>query len=199
MLVGVLALQGASERHLAALAKLGVPGRAIRRPADLDGVDAIIVPGGESTTISMMLDSTGLSEPLAELLAAGKPALGTCAGMILLAASVIDGRPDQRAFGAIDIDVRRNAWGRQVESFEVPLDVPALGPEPVPAVFIRAPGVERVGDQVEVLATHRGAVVMCRQGPILVTAFHPELSDDLRIHRLFIECAVPISSIGEDP
>ena len=198
MRVGVLAVQGASDLHLAALERLDVDAHGIRRPADLDGVEALIVPGGESTTISMMLDSTGLADPLGELLGAGTPVLGTCAGMILLASEVSDGRPDQRCYGAIDIAVQRNAWGRQVESFETWLDVPALGPDPVPAVFIRAPGVERVGPDVEVMATHAGQPVMCRQGNVIVTAFHPELSEDLRVHRLFLESAAPLRSTREE-
>jgi len=200
---GVLAVQGASELHLEALERLradglNVEGRGVRRPRDLEDLDVLIIPGGESTTISMMLESTGLADPVGELLEAGIPTLGTCAGMILLAAEISDGRPDQRCYGAIDITTRRNAWGRQVESFETALEVPLLGPEPVPAVFIRAPGVERVGDAVEVLATHAGQAVMCRQGNVMVTAFHPELSEDLRIHRLFIESATPVPTSRED-
>jgi 5'-phosphate synthase pdxT subunit len=196
--VGVLAVQGASELHLAALEHLGVEGQGVRRPDDLNGVTALIVPGGESTTISMMLDATGLADPLGELLLAGTPVLGTCAGMILLAAEVSDGRSDQRCYGAIDIAVRRNAWGRQVESFETELEIPVVGDEPVPAVFIRAPGVERVGPDVEVLATHAGQPVMCRQGNVIVTAFHPELSEDLRVHRFFMEAVAPIRSTREE-
>jgi 5'-phosphate synthase pdxT subunit len=196
--VGVLAVQGASDLHLQALSRLGVDATGVRKPSDLGGVDAIVIPGGESTTISMMLDATGLAEPLGDLLAAGMPALGTCAGMILLAAEVTDGRSDQRSYHAIDISVQRNAWGRQIESFETSLAVQELGAEPVPAVFIRAPGVTRVGADVEVLATHKDAPVMCRQGSVVVTAFHPELAEDLRVHRFFVESAIPIRSTREE-
>lgn len=184
--MGVLALQGASARHADALAGLGAHPVALRRPEDLAGIDAIVIPGGESTTISMLLASSGLFEPLAALLAEGMPALGTCAGMILLAAEVLDGRPDQRSFAAIDIDVRRNAFGRQFDSFEADLAVPALGTSRFPAVFIRAPSVARVGEGVEVLAEIEGEPVLCRCGPVLVAAFHPELSGDLRLHQLFL-------------
>jgi pyridoxal 5'-phosphate synthase pdxT subunit len=185
--VGVLALQGATRPHREVLEALGAEPVDVRTPADLAALDAIVVPGGESTTISMLLDSGGLREPLTERLADGLPALGTCAGMILLAAEVLDGRPDQRSLGAIDITVRRNAFGRQNESFEADLDVPVLGDEPFHAVFIRAPFVERAGEGVEVLASVAGHPVLCRSGPVLVSSFHPELGDDLRLHRLFLE------------
>jgi pyridoxal 5'-phosphate synthase pdxT subunit len=145
-----------------------------------------VLPGGESTTMSMLLDSSGLRDPIAERLRDGMPAFGTCAGMILLAGEVIDGRPDQRSFGVIDIAVRRNAFGRQVDSFEADLDVDGLTGGPFPAVFIRAPVVERAAQEVEVLATVDGRPVLCRQGPTMVAAFHPELSDDLRLHQLFL-------------
>jgi len=183
--VGVLALQGASAAHADALRRLGADAVEVRTPAQLEGVDAVVLPGGESTTISFLLDSSGLREPLAELLAAGVPAFGTCAGMILLATDVLDGRPDQRSFGAIDLAVRRNAFGRQLDSFEADLEVTGLD-EPFHAVFIRAPGVERVGDDVEVLAEVDGLPVLCRQGAIMVSSFHPELTDDLRLHELFL-------------
>jgi len=185
--VGVLALQGAFAAHARALARLGAEPREVRTPDDLAEVDALVVPGGESTTISMLLDRAGLTEPLAARLAAGLPALGTCAGMILLGAEVLDGRPDQRCFGAIDVTVRRNAFGRQVDSFEADLDVDGLDGGPFRAVFIRAPVVERTGPDVEVLATVDGRPVVCRQGPVTVTAFHPELTDDLRLHQRFLE------------
>jgi pyridoxal 5'-phosphate synthase pdxT subunit len=178
--VGVLALQGASARHVAMLTRLGVQPVDVRTAADLDTV-------GESTTISMLLESSGLFEPLAERLEAGMPALGTCAGMILLGHEIIDGRPDQRCFDAIDIAVRRNAFGRQVDSFEADLTVAGVDGGPVPAVFIRAPVVEAVGDEVEILATVDGRPVLCRQGRVVVAAFHPELSDDARLHELFLE------------
>ena len=171
-------------------------------PSDLDGVGAVVIPGGESTTMSHLLGTSGLFEPLAERLAGGMPAFGTCAGMILLAAEVLDGREDQRCFGAIDVSVRRNAFGRQVASFEADLDAEGLS-APFHAVFIRAPWVERTGDSVEVLATvspassshrasgsdgHRAEVpVLCRSGSILVSSFHPELTADDRIHRMFLD------------
>jgi 5'-phosphate synthase pdxT subunit len=153
----------------------------------------LVLPGGESTTMSLLLDSSGLMEPLSQRLQEGMPAFGTCAGMILLGARIVDGRPDQRALGAIDIDVRRNAFGRQVDSFEADLDVEGLL-KGFHAVFIRAPVVERVGPEVEVLATvtdteGRSRPVLCRQGPILVAAFHPELSGDSRLHEQFLKSA----------
>ncbi|MDQ6696970.1 MAG: pyridoxal 5'-phosphate synthase glutaminase subunit PdxT [Actinomycetota bacterium] len=185
--VGLLALQGAVGLHADALTALGAIPVPVRTVEQLGDVDALIIPGGESTAISLLLASSGLVEPLAERLADGLPAFGTCAGMILLAAEVIDGRPDQRAFGAIDVSVRRNAFGRQIDSFEADLPVPALDAEAFHAVFIRAPVVERVGPGVEVLATLDGRAVLCRQGVVFVSAFHPELTPDLRLHRLFLE------------
>src|SRR5437764_11774809 len=151
-------------------------------------MDAVVLPCGESTTMSMLLGSSGLCAPLAERLRDGLPVLGTCAGMILLATEVLDGRPDQRSFGVIDIAVRRNGFGRQLESFETDLAVAGVADatDPVHAVFIRAPMVERTGDGVEVLATVDGRPVLCRQGPILVASFHPEISGDLRLHQLFL-------------
>jgi 5'-phosphate synthase pdxT subunit len=184
--VGVVSLQGASARHGSMLSRLGAQPVAVRLPADLDDVDAVVLPGGESTTISMLLESSGLFPVLADRLAAGLPALGTCAGMILLGSEVLDGRSDQRCFGAIDIGVRRNAFGRQVDSFEADLAVAGTGDPPLHAVFIRAPVVERVGPGVDVLATVEGQPVLCRQGPVLVAAFHPELGDDPRLHELFL-------------
>ena len=187
MKVGVLALQGAFAAHAGRLRALEAEPVEVRSPADLHEVDALVVPGGESTTMSMLLASSGLFEPLALRLDAGLPTLGTCAGMILLGAEIIDGRPDQRCFGAVDIAVRRNAFGRQVDSFEADLAVAELGDDPIRAVFIRAPFVERVGPGVDVLATVDGHPVLCRQGAVTVAAFHPELSDDLRIHRHFLQ------------
>ncbi|MEA3077558.1 MAG: pyridoxal 5-phosphate synthase pdxT subunit [Actinomycetota bacterium] len=186
MKVGVLALQGAVREHASALSELGAHPVEVRTPEDLSGVDALVLPGGESTTMSLLLESSGLFDPVASALAEGMPVFGTCAGMILLASDVLDGRPDQRFFGAIDLTVRRNAFGRQVDSFETSLDVDALGDEPFDAVFIRAPFVERAGEGVEVLATVDGHPVLCRSGSVLVAAFHPELSPDLRIHSLFL-------------
>ncbi|MGI8662333.1 MAG: pyridoxal 5'-phosphate synthase glutaminase subunit PdxT [Acidimicrobiales bacterium] len=184
--MGVLALQGAFARHEAMLLALDAEPIEVRTPEQLGGVDAIVVPGGESTTMSMLLASCDLAAPLAERLDAGLPALGTCAGMILLATEVLDGREDQRSFGAIDIAVRRNAFGRQVDSFETDLRVDGVD-EPVHAVFIRAPFVERAGADVDVLATYDGHPVLCRQGRVLVAAFHPELTDDSTVHELFLQ------------
>ena len=186
MKLGVLSLQGAWRRHAEALEALGAYAVPLRVASDLAGVDAVVLPGGESTTMSRLLETSGLFEPLAERLADGMPAFGTCAGMILLASDVLDGRSDQRSFGTIDIAVRRNAFGRQVDSFEADLAVDGLAGGSFPAVFIRAPAVERVGDGVDVLAEVAGRPVLCRQGPILVAAFHPELSGDLRLHSLFL-------------
>ncbi len=189
--IGVLALQGDVREHTLALAELGAHPVAVRQPEDLAGVDGLILPGGESTAISLLLESSGLWGPVAERLAEGMPAFGTCAGMILLAAEVLDGRADQRRFAVADIAVRRNAFGRQVDSFETDLVIAGLGHEPVHAVFIRAPLVERTGPGVEVLATVPGGggprPVVCRQGPVLVSSFHPELSGDLRMHDLFVK------------
>lgn len=187
MKVGVLALQGAFARHADALRSLGAEAREVRVPADLDEVDGLVLPGGESTTMSMLLASSGLFDPIAERLAAGLPALGTCAGMILLGSAILDGRPDQRCFGAVDIDVRRNAFGRQVDSFEADLALGAPDEQPFRAIFIRAPFVERAGADVEVLARVEGHPVLCRQGNVTVTAFHPELTGDLRLHDRFLK------------
>jgi pyridoxal 5'-phosphate synthase pdxT subunit len=190
--VGVLALQGDVREHCFALIELGARPVEVRTTEDLAGVDSLILPGGESTTISLLLESSGLRLPLAERLSAGMPAFGTCAGMILLAAEVLDGRPDQHRFSVIDIAVRRNAFGRQVDSFETDLTVEGLGEQPIHGVFIRAPLVERAGPDVEVLATvtrdgDGARPVVCREGPVLVSSFHPELSGDLRMHDLFLK------------
>ena len=185
MKVGVLALQGDFKEHAAALAEAGADPVEVRRPEDLAGVDALVVPGGESTAISRLLDTSGLFDAVGRRLAEGMPALGTCAGMILLGAEVVDGRPDQKSFGAIDVTVRRNGYGRQAQSFETPLDVAGLD-QPLHAVFIRAPVVERVGEGVEVLASLPDAgPVLCRQGNVWVAAFHPELTGS-RLHELFL-------------
>jgi pyridoxal 5'-phosphate synthase pdxT subunit len=189
--IGVLALQGDVREHTLALAELDAHPVAVRRPEDLAGIDGLILPGGESTAIALLLVSSGLWDPVAERLVAGMPAFGTCAGMILLAAEVLDGRADQPRFAVADIAVRRNAFGRQVDSFEADLAVTGLGAEPMHAVFIRAPVVTRTGPEVEVLATvsaEGGArPVVCRHGPVLVSSFHPELSGDLRMHDLFVK------------
>jgi pyridoxal 5'-phosphate synthase pdxT subunit len=184
--VGVLALQGASARHADMLSRLGTPAVEVRSPADLQRVDALVLPGGESTTMSMLLESSGLFDPLADRLAEGMPAFGTCAGMILLGHDILDGRPDQRCFDAVDISVRRNAFGRQVDSFEADLGVAGIDGGPLHAIFIRAPVVSRVGEGVDVIATVDGQPVACRQGSVLVAAFHPELGSDPRLHELFL-------------
>jgi 5'-phosphate synthase pdxT subunit len=183
--IGVLALQGATEPHLRALAEVGCEARPVRTPADLVGVDAVVMPGGESTTMSKLLDVNRLREPLQARLDEGMPAFGTCAGLILLAATVVDGRADQESFGVLALEVRRNAFGRQVDSFETDLDVPSLDGPPLHAVFIRAPWVERTAAGVEVLAEVDGHPVLVRQGPVLASSFHPELTDDHRLHGLF--------------
>ncbi|MCU1492268.1 MAG: pdxT [Acidimicrobiaceae bacterium] len=188
--VGVLALQGDVREHAAMLESLGSRVVAVRRPADLEGVSGIVLPGGESTTLSMLIDSSGLRGPLVERLASGMPALGTCAGMILLAREIVGGRPDQRPLDTLDMSVRRNAFGRQLESFEADLDVVGVDGGPMHAVFIRAPVVEDVGDGVEVLASVElaGALrpVVCRSGVVTVAAFHPEISGDPRLHELLL-------------
>ena len=193
MTVGVLALQGDVREHVATLCSLGPSVRLVRRPDDLEGLSGLVLPGGESTTLSLLLDSAGLSEPLDRALRDGLPAFGTCAGMILLATELLGGRDGQHRFGMIDLAVRRNGFGRQRASFECDLDVDEVGGEPVHAVFIRAPVVERVGPGVEVLATlpptanhPRSQPVLCRQGPVLVSSFHPELTGDPRLHALFV-------------
>jgi 5'-phosphate synthase pdxT subunit len=186
--VGILALQGAVEAHARVLASLGATPVDVRTPDELAAVDALVLPGGESTTVDRLLTTSGLRDPLHERLGGGLPAFGTCAGLILLAAEVLDGRPDQRPLAAIDVVARRNGYGRQVDSFETDLAVEGLD-EPFPAVFIRAPVVERTGDGVEVLAAVGGHPVLCRQGPVWVSAFHPELSGDARLHARFLDAA----------
>jgi 5'-phosphate synthase pdxT subunit len=185
--VGILSLQGAYRRHADVFRDLGAEPVEVRTPEALAAVDGLVIPGGESTTMSFLLDSSSLRAPLEERLRDGLPALGTCAGMIMLATEVLDGRDDQRSLGAIDITVRRNAFGRQRESFEADLDVDGLPGGPFPAVFIRAPFVERVGDGVVVEASVDGHPVLCRSGAITVCSFHPELSNDLRLHERFLE------------
>jgi len=187
--VGVLALQGAFGLHIEACHELGVEAIEVRTPAQLDTVDRLIIPGGESTTMSMMLDRNELREPIASRLGDGMPAFGTCAGMILLASDVSDGRPDQQSFGVIDIGVKRNGYGRQNQSFSDEVSVSGIDEvtDGFHAVFIRAPRVERVGTAVEVLASYADDPVLCRQDSVLVTAFHPELSPDRRLHRYFCD------------
>lgn len=185
MKVGVLALQGAFARHIDAVRALGHEGLEVRTPEQLSAVERLILPGGESTTMNMLLDHNNLREPIAARLAEGMPVFGTCAGMILLATEVLDGRADQVPFKAIDITVRRNGYGRQTDSFEAETAVPLLGEPAFPTVFIRAPIVESAGADVEVLAAVDGQPILCRQGAVLVSSFHPELSADLRLHAEF--------------
>jgi 5'-phosphate synthase pdxT subunit len=184
--IGVLALQGAFAAHEDALRGLSVSTRQVRTPLDLAEVDALVMPGGESTTMSRLLDTSHLFEPLQQRLSGGMPVFGTCAGMILLATNVLDGRPDQRSFGVIDIAVRRNGYGRQVDSFETDIEVVGMD-TPFHAVFIRAPKVETAGSEVEVLATHDGVPVLARQGHVMVASFHPEITPDARLHDLFLQ------------
>jgi len=185
--IGVLALQGAAREHALALQKCGAETVMVRRCEQLAALDGLVLPGGESTTIGKLVSRYGLVNPIRELAAAGKALFGTCAGMILLARSIT--ASDQFCLSLMDIEVTRNAFGRQRESFEAELDVPVLGEEPFCACFIRAPLVEKVGEKVQVLATYGGRVVAARQGKILVTSFHPELTTDLRLHRYFLNLA----------
>ncbi|MGI9613431.1 MAG: pyridoxal 5'-phosphate synthase glutaminase subunit PdxT [Acidimicrobiales bacterium] len=213
--IGVLALQGAFARHIEAFERCGFESREVRQPAHLEGIGGLVIPGGESTTMSKLMATFELVDPIAKLLADGLPTFGTCAGMIVLAGRVLDGSVsassvldhsaldgavldgrvldgavsdgvEQHCFGAIDIDVRRNGYGRQIDSFESDVDVSGVAGGPMRAVFIRAPVVERVGENVDVLATVDGAPVVCRQGSVLVSSFHPELTDDDRLHQLFL-------------
>lgn len=185
--IGVLALQGDVREHLRALRDAGCAPAAIRRPEELDAVDGLVIPGGESTTIGKLATAFELMDPIRKRIAAGMPAFGSCAGMIMLADRIIDGVAGQRTFGGINMTVRRNAFGRQVDSFETELDIKGVEGPRLHAVFIRAPWVECVGAGVEVLATDgaTGRIVAVRHGPLLATAFHPELTRDVRIHRLF--------------
>ena len=191
--VGVLALQGDVREHLRALTACAVDVRAVRRPADLEGLDGIVLPGGESTTIDKLSRIFGLREPLIEALHAGLPAYGSCAGMILLAKNVLDGTQDQETFGALDITVRRNAFGRQVESFEADVDLVGIAGGPMHAVFIRAPWVERIDNGVEILGAVvppglvKSKIIAVRHENVMATSFHPEVTDDLRIHRYFVD------------
>lgn len=187
--VGVLALQGDVRSHLRRVADLGARGVPVKRPEQLAGLDALIVPGGESTTISMLAQRWGLIEPVRELIRGGLPVFGSCAGMIMLADTVLDGRADQLPFGGIDMVVRRNAFGRQVDSFEADVEVAGIGGGPMRAIFIRAPWVESIGDGVEVLAAVDDRFVAVRQGALLATSFHPELTGDLRLHEYFLQLA----------
>lgn len=186
--VGILALQGAFLEHAQTFRRLGAEAVEVRLPKDLEGLDGLVIPGGESTTISLLLDSYGLRAPLLEMVERGVPLWGTCAGMILLSKDVRDERV--RSLDLMDLQVVRNAFGRQIDSFEADLPVPALGEKPFRAVFIRAPIVASVGEGVEVLARlPDGRIAATRQGKLLATAFHPELTDDPRFHQLFLEMA----------
>ena len=179
MVVGVLAIQGDFEAHAGVLVRLGAEARIVRKPADLEGIDALVIPGGESTTMTLGIEREGLAEPLRELVRSGVPTLGTCAGLIML---------DREHLGLLDVSARRNAFGRQVKSFEADLQLAGLdGDTPLRAVFIRAPWVDEYGEDVEVLAEIEGHPVAVRQGNILAVAFHPELTDDERIHAWLVE------------
>ena len=196
--IGVFALQGDVREHLHALANLGVEAIGVRRPAELEQCDGLIIPGGESTTMFKLARTFELFEPLQKRIAGGMPTFGTCAGMIMLADRIVDGTSDQETLGGLDITVRRNAFGRQVDSFEGSLDFAGLD-DPVHAVFIRAPWVEQVGPEVEVLARvasgdAAGRIVAVRQGPLLATSFHPEVGSDSRIHRVFVDLVVSTGS-----
>lgn len=184
-LIGVLALQGDVREHLIALAAADAVARPVRRPEELAEVDGLVIPGGESTTMSKLAGLFGMTGPLRERIAAGLPVYGTCAGLIMLADKILDPRSGQETFGGIDMIVRRNAFGRQNESFEASVEVTGVGP--VEGVFIRAPWVESTGAEVEVLAEHDGHVVAVRQGRLLATSFHPELTGDHRMHGLFTD------------
>lgn len=184
-LVGVLALQGDVVEHLAALERAGAKAIAVKSPADLARADALVIPGGESTTVMKLLERAGLAAPIVARVRVGMPLWGTCMGMIVAARDVAD--VEQPSLELIDITVRRNAFGRQNESAEVELSIPALGSAPFPAIFIRAPWIERCGPQVELLAQRDGRGVMVREGNVLVTSFHPELTGDPRVHRYFLD------------
>jgi len=193
--IGVLALQGDVREHEGVLRRLGAQTVRVRTPEELDSVEALVIPGGESTTMSKLAVTFGLIEPLRKRVAAGMPAYGSCAGMIMLADQIEDGGEDQETIGGLDVVVRRNAFGRQVDSFEADLAMPLLGPAPVHAVFIRAPWVESVGDGVDVLGRVEsgpaaGRIVAVRQGHVMATSFHPELTGDERIHEYFVNDVV---------
>tara|TARA_Y100000590_G_scaffold179965_2_gene205161 strand:- start:1819 stop:2394 length:576 start_codon:yes stop_codon:yes gene_type:complete len=184
--VGVLALQGAFKLHVKALEQFGVEAIEVRNLENFNSVEALIIPGGESTTMSFLLESTGMFEAIKESSAEGMPILGTCAGMILLSSKITDGRSDQNPLGLVNIETRRNGYGRQIDSFESDLSIKGFD-RSFRGIFIRAPLVEKVGSEVEVLAEVNNRPVMCKQGSVLVTSFHPELADDTRIHTEFLE------------
>ena len=190
MKIGVLALQGAFVEHIDVMEQLGVDASPVRLPGELSGLDGVIIPGGETTAILNLVHSFNLAQPLRELAQAGLPIFGTCAGMVCLARRVSDLDSTMEMLSLMDVEVRRNAFGRQVDSFETELVVPALGDKPFPAIFIRAPIIEKAGAGVEILAElPDGPAVAARQGRLVVTAFHPELSGDLRFHRYFLGIA----------
>ena len=189
--IGVLAVQGDVREHLVALEAAGATGVRVRRPEEIEGIDGLVIPGGESTVMDKLVRTFGLHEPLRARLTGGLPAYGSCAGMIMLADRIADGRDDQQTLGGLNITVRRNAFGRQVDSFEADLHIRELGPEPMRAVFIRAPWVEETGAAVRVLARVEsgpaaGRVVAVRQGNLLATSFHPEVTGDHRVHSYFV-------------
>lgn len=193
--VGVLALQGDVVEHIAALQRAGARATAVKTPADLTRVEALVVPGGESTTVMKLLDRFQLGRPIVERTRAGMPLWGTCMGMIVAAHDVVD--LDQPTLDLIDITVRRNAFGRQNESAELDLEIPALGPTPYPAVFIRAPWIERMGPRVELLAARDGHGVMVREANVLATSFHPELTGDPRVHAYFLDMVARYARQGK--
>lgn len=196
MKIGVLAVQGAFAEHLATLGTIGVEGVEVRLPADLEGVGGLILPGGESTAQRRLIDRWGLREPILNLARGGAPIFGTCAGMILLSREIVDG--DEPVFPLLDVAVRRNAFGRQLDSFEATVSVPVLGGQPVHGVFIRAPIVERAGPGVDVLATlDDGRIVAVRERNVIATAFHPELAGETRFHRLIATMAAEHDDPGE--
>ena len=184
--IGTLALQGAFRAHVERLRAFGVDAVEVRTPAELGRCDALVMPGGESTTMSNLLATSGLFEPIAERIESGMPTFGTCAGMILLAVKILDGRSDQRCFGALDIAVRRNGYGRQIDSFEADLDIAGFA-DPFHGVFIRAPRIETVGEGVEVLASYDDEPVLVRHGHLMAASFHPELTTDGRLHGMFVD------------
>jgi 5'-phosphate synthase pdxT subunit len=196
--VGVFALQGDVREHLQVLGGLGVRAVTVRRTSELDACDALVIPGGESTTMAKLARAFDLFEPIRQRIKEGMPAFGTCAGMILLADRIEDGAPGQETLGGLDITVRRNAFGRQVDSFEGDLDLAGLDAR-VHAIFIRAPWVESAGDSVEVLARvgrgpAAGRIVAVRQGPLMATSFHPEVGGDSRVHRLFVDVVTGVAT-----
>ena len=186
--VGVLALQGDFREHLAVLAALGAEAVPVRRASELADIDGLVIPGGESSVMDKLSRMFDLADPLREAIASGMPVYGTCAGLIMLADRIVDGISGQQTLGGLDITVRRNAFGTQTDSFETDLDVPALGDPPVHAVFIRAPVVDAVGDDVDVLAqVPDGRIVAVEQGSVMGTSFHPEVTGDTRFHRYFLD------------